>query len=204
MREKQIKRFVILVVGTILIGLGIAIFGKANMGVDPFTLMNKGLSKGLGINFSIVQWSVSLLILVGVFFIDKKKIYIGTVLNMVMVAPCIQLFGIGLDRWVPSLDYFVLKIAAVVLGCIILCLGVGMYLATDLGMAPYDLVAIMIAEKTQGPFKWLRIMTDVICVSIGGLLGAQVGLGTLVATFGMGPLIDYFKKKFDKMLAQKS
>ena len=34
--------------------------------------------------------------------------------------------------------------------------------------------------------------TDLICVVIGGLLGAAVGIGTVLTAFCMGPVIQFF------------
>lgn len=200
MKAYEIKRYIILVVGIIIIGLGIAIFLKAGLGIDPFTLMNMGISETLHINFSFVQWIVSGTILIIIFFVDKKKIFVGTILNIFLVAPLIQGFTFIINHIIQSTDLLWVNLLMVAIGCVVLSLGAGLYLAADLGMAPYDLIAIMIAERKPISFKWMRIITDLICVIIGWMLGSVVGIGTVVAAFCMGPLIDFFKVKTENYL----
>ena len=56
-----------------------------------------------------------------------------------------------------------------------------------------------------GKFKFIRIMTDVVCVVLGIVLfilgggsisaiPAFVGVGTILTAFFMGPLIDFFNR----------
>lgn len=75
---------------------------------------------------------------------------------------------------------------------VILCFASAMYFTADLGVSTYDAVALILEERKVGKFKYLRITTDCICVAIGFVLGAIVGVGTLITAFFMGPLIDFF------------
>ena len=49
----------------------------------------------------------------------------------------------------------------------------------------------------------MRIGCDLICVIIGALCGLLPGLGTLVTAFFMGPLIDFFNRKFSRPLLDR-
>ena len=44
------------------------------------------------------------------------------------------------------------------------------------------------------PFKVIRIISDLICVLIGFLLGVVPGIGTVVTALFMGPLITFFRR----------
>ena len=61
----------------------------------------------------------------------------------------------------------------------------------------------------KGKFKYVRIITDVVCVILGvGLyflsgatidgIGAVIGAGTIITAFFMGPLVDFFANKLAK------
>ncbi len=89
-------------------------------------------------------------------------------------------------------------------------------MTADLGVSTYDAVAIVMANKWKlGKFKYIRIITDIICVVIGCVLFVAAGnplsriptiagIGTIVTAFFMGPLIDLFNEKIAKpMLAKK-
>lgn len=194
------KRYFAMIFGTVLIGFGIAVFIKSGQGADPFTLLNLGISSILGVSFTAVQWTLNIIILAIVFFIDKSKIYIATLVNMFGVAPMVQFFGAIINKIQPQSFGLIQDLGLVVIGCIILSIGAGMYIASNLGLAPYDLVGIIGSEKLGVQYKWVRIGTDTICVIIGFFLGEVLGIGTLVAAFCMGPLISFFRKTTEKYL----
>ena len=89
-----------------------------------------------------------------------------------------------------------LRILSLILGVVIMCFASAMYFTADLGVSTYDAIALTLSERhTKWKFKYIRILTDLICVVIGGLLGGVIGIGTLVTAFFMGPLIAFFNKK---------
>ena len=76
-----------------------------------------------------------------------------------------------------------------------------------LGVSTYDAVALIMAHKWKiGKFKFIRIITDLVCVALGLVLfligggawkdvPAFIGIGTILTAFFMGPLIDFFNRK---------
>lgn len=85
-----------------------------------------------------------------------------------------------------------------------MCFGSALYFNADLGVSTYDAVSLVISEKQKKvSFKVCRILSDLICVSLGvlmcklahmswGEVGAVVGIGTIITAFFMGPLISFF------------
>ncbi|MGB5824784.1 MAG: hypothetical protein WBH44_11985 [Proteocatella sp.] len=197
MKANTVKRYAALLTGTTLISLGVAIFLKSGLGADPFSLFCLGLSSTLGISFMAVQWLVNIIILSGVYFIDVKKIYIATIINMIAIAPLIAAFVVMLSRF-PDGSGLTQNLVIVSAGCVVLSAGAGMYIASNLGFAPYDLVAIIAAEKKQIHYRWARVGTDTLCVLIGSAMGEAFGIGTVIAAFCMGPLIEFFKISTEK------
>jgi len=94
-----------------------------------------------------------------------------------------------------------LKIIAFSIGLIISCFGSAVYIETNMGLAPYDAVGIIIAEKIkkQDWFRWIRIATDALCVIGGIITKSDVGIGTLLTVLTGGPLIALFRKLFTKL-----
>lgn len=72
--------------GVVCISLGVTLCRVGNVGVDPFTAMNLGVSARIGMDFGTYQLIVNFVILVFVFFLDKHLIGLGTIINMVGVA----------------------------------------------------------------------------------------------------------------------
>lgn len=114
-------------------------------------------------------------------------------INIVLFIPVIILyprsFGVGAFVNMFGLGYIVDL-------CLYLC---------GLGIAPYDMIAQLIEDKTHRkiPFKAGRIMTDMICISIGIITGGTMGLATIVVGFFTGPLVSAFRQMVKKKLLSK-
>ena len=67
-------------------------------------------------------------------------------------------------------------------------------------VSSYDAVAIILSEKTPFQFRWCRIFTDLCCVGIGFVCGANVGIGTVITAFCMGPFTQWCCDHFAKPL----
>ena len=75
-----------------------------------------------------------------------------------------------------------------------------LYYDADLGVSTYDAIPLHIADKKPRiagrilQFKVIRIISDLVCVLIGFLLGMMPGIGTVVTALFMGPLITFFRR----------
>ncbi len=174
----------------------------AVFGVDPVSCFNIGIAKQLGISFGTWQLIFCFILLIGVFIFDRSKIGFGTVYIMIAAG-----FTSDLFLWLFQKIYFMeafsieIRMIAFLLGLIFYYLGAAVYIETNMGLAPYDAVGIIISEKInrQNWFRWIRIGTDALCV-IGGLITqSDVGIGTLLAVLLGGPLIAFFRKIIMKL-----
>jgi uncharacterized membrane protein YczE len=98
---------------------------------------------------------------------------------------------------VPAADssLFVIRIAALLAGITVICFGTGIYLNTNIGTSPYDATSLIITEKSNKPkwYRFIRIGTDIICVSLGFFMGSVPGIATLVMALLSGPLMAFFR-----------
>ena len=98
----------------------------------------------------------------------------------------------------PSLEkpfaYFLnrpVKIPVLILGCAILAFGMSIVIRSEAGTGPNDLVAVVISEKKKFRFSIVRIVTDVVFVLTGYLLGGRFGIGTVICAFLVGPVAEF-------------
>ena len=75
-----------------------------------------------------------------------------------------------------------------------MCFGSSLYFTGDLGVSTYDAVALILSEKKMVRFQYCRVGSDFICTILGYLLGATIGIGTVVTAFFMGPIIAVFNR----------
>lgn len=197
------KRCVMMVFGILLISIAVGCYRLSGFGVDAFTCMNLGISGFLHMSFGTWQLIMNALILVAVFFTARRCIGPGTIVNMVGVGYCADFIC-----WLVSQHFRIsmtlpLQIGALAAGCLFAALGVALYMDAELGIAPYDSVAIVVEQLTKEKlkFQYARVASDVTCVVVGvlfclasaGDLWMIVGIGTLCNAFFNGPIIQFFR-----------
>jgi len=80
------------IIGITFISFGSALSESMNMGLDPFTALNRGASELLGFSLGNYQLVVNLIILAIVFFMQRSLIGWGTIYNMVLIGYQVQFF----------------------------------------------------------------------------------------------------------------
>lgn len=199
------QRIGMMVFGILLIGLCVSFFRLAGFGVDPFTGMNLGISGYIGWTFGNWQLVMNILILIVVFFTVRHCIGAGTIINMIFVGYIADFIcWLALDVLKITMN-MPLRIGAMVVAMLFASSGVALYMEADMGIAPYDSVALIIEKGTKGkiPFQYARVMSDitVVCVGIffclaaGNSVWTVVGIGTVINALFNGPLIQFFRKK---------
>ena len=200
-------RTALMIGGIVLIGISVALFRLAGFGVDPFTGMNLGISTFLGWSFGNWQLLANTLILAVVFFTVRSCIGLGTLVNMVCVG-YIAAFICWLVQEALTLTLGIpVRILLLPAALLFASSGVALYMKADMGIAPYDSVAVVIETLTREriPFHIARILSDVTVVVIGAgscLMAGEtvwlvIGVGTVCNAFLNGPAIQQFRKWLD-------
>lgn len=204
-KERKKMRTLLMVAGICLIGFAVSLMRIANLGTDAFTTLNLGFSFYSGIPFGLFQAFTNTILLIFIFFMDKKYIGIGTVVNMLGVGFISDLFSQFLQPVFVNHFSIFLRILIMGIALVLASMGAGLYMSSDLGIAPYDALALIIEKKVNRniPFKTWRAITDILCVASGFLLGSTVGIGTVAMAFLTGPLIAFFKRFFSSKYSQQ-
>lgn len=206
---KITKRAGMMILGILFIGLCVSFLRLSGFGVDPFSAMNLGISGFIGWSFGTWQLLMNAVILVIVFFQARHCIDAGTIINMIFVG-YIADFVCWLVQDVVQIEMSLpLRIIALVLAQLMASMGVALYMVADMGIAPYDSVAIIIEKLTHQkiPFHKARVLSDVVVVIVGiafasasgAGIWAVAGIGTVINACFNGPLIQFFKTKLEKM-----
>ena len=77
-------------VGIAILSSGTTLLREGNVGLDPFTAMNTGLAAKFGTGLGNAQLMANLVIFIFILILDRRKIGIGTILNMTLVGYEIQ------------------------------------------------------------------------------------------------------------------
>ncbi len=134
--ETLLRKLPIALVGVILVGFGIAFNAAGMLGNDSVSVLYDGVRNGFGLhqdNLGLVTNLVNLSFLAVVFIFNRKYINIGT---FIYALPLGNFISIGFKLY-EVLDLPTTlggRAATSFLGCTMLFLGVGIYIAMDIGI----------------------------------------------------------------------
>ena len=202
-RGEAAKRYAMMLVGNLFIGICVGAYRLSALGVDAFTCMNLGLSQFVGLSFGTWQLIVNVFLLALVFWKARNRIGPGTVVNMVGVGYLADfLCWLFLEVWQVEMT-LPLRILALLTGSVLSGLGVALYITPELGTAPYDSLGLIVEDAAGGrvSFRSARVAIDVaavvtgvaFCVLAGGELRLILGVGTVCNALFNGPLIQFFR-----------
>ncbi|MDO4493536.1 MAG: hypothetical protein Q4C53_06595 [Clostridia bacterium] len=194
------RRFVVMMAGLIIMAFGISLFKFSLTGNDPCNALFLATSSFLGIDYSVCGLAMNVFYFVFEIWLFRKHIGIGTFANWFCVVPVAEFIMRSLTPVLPVADTLALKLMYLVPGVLVLSLSVSMYQSADLGIAPYDALAMILSERTKLPYFGARIITDGVCALVTYLLGGLIGLGTLICAFGLGPFVTFFDRTVSRPL----
>ncbi len=192
--KPKLITFFYLFFGLTLFGLGEALLIVSSYGVTPWTV----LAEGVAIKFKISVGLATFLISIGILILWiplKQKIGIGTISNAIIIASTIDLFV----YLIPFANSYYLSIIYLTLGILLVGIGSGFYLTTNLGPGTRDGLMKGISENFKKPISVVRFSIETTVVILGWFLGGTVGLGTILFAIFIGPLISttlFLIKKF--------
>jgi len=178
------KTLFFLFFGLTLFGLGEALLIVSNLGVTPWTVFAEGVAKNFDLSIGLATFLVSISILI-LWVPLKQKIGIGTISNAIIIAFTIDLFVYLL----PLSKNTFLSIIEMIIGILLVGIGSGIYLITNLGPGTRDGLMKGISENFQKPIYLIRLSIEIVVVILGWILGGTVGLGTLMFAVLIGPII---------------
>lgn len=205
--KKWIQTFFLMLGSVIMMGFGVSLLVLTQMGTDPCSSMNYGVSRTVHMSFGTYQLLFNLVLLIAVLIGNYRLIGTGTVGNMVLVGYAADFFswiwsdvchipadlslGVRLLILLPTLLIFVTAAAC--------------YMNSGHGMAPYDAVPFILSNKLEkatgksGFFRPLRLSLDLLATVIGYFTGGEVGLMTVLMVILLAPTVEFVGKQFQKI-----
>lgn len=191
------RRLAALAVGLSLMGACIAAFKLTGFGTDPCSTFTLGVASRTGVSFGACQLALNLLLFLPVLKRDLSRIGAGTIGNMVGVGYIADFCMSLLRGWTPEGGLsFPVRLAVFAAAMTVFLLAAALYMAADLGVAPYDaLPQLIAASRPHWNFRTVRMIWDVSFLSAGFFLGSAVGLTTVITSFFLGPAIVFVSKR---------
>jgi uncharacterized membrane protein YczE len=189
MAKEYFKRLIRLIFGLFLYALGSYMTIQANVGLAPWECFQTGIMYKTGIMYGNIVVGVGVIIIL-IDFLLKEKIGVGTILNAMLIGKFVDLLNY-IDL-IPKLDNFPLGIGLLFAGEVVLCVGSFFYIGSSMGAGPRDSMMVALGRRLNKlPIGVVRGILEATVLFLGWMMGAKVGIGTVIAVFGISTIMEY-------------
>ena len=193
--KPKLSTFFFLCLGLSLFGLGEGLLIVSLTGASPWSVLAQGISLNVNLSIGTITLLVSIAVLI-LWIPLGQKLGMGTIFNALIIAIMIDLC----INFAPTPSNYTYQLILAVVSVILVGIGGGIYLVSNLGAGPRDGLMIGLQKKTNLPIAVVRATLEISVVTIGWYLGGTVGIGTLLFAFGIGPCVALGLYLVDKIL----
>jgi len=188
-------KIVVIIVGSVIAAYGITLALYAGFGGATLAVLWQGISKTTHISIGMASFLVALGMILFVLIYDRSQIHIGTIIYQVVYSGCVDLFA-NCHRYS---SHMWINFMIMLVGVVLFAVGTGLYASASLGRGSYEAVTFALAEKNKWQVKIVRMISDILVVVIGVLLGGRFGICTIVTVIISGPIIQFVNEKVTQL-----
>ena len=205
---KHLKGYILVVVGSFFMGLGIALTKCAELGVSTISSVPNVVSLRFPfLTFGTLS-SIWNLVMIAAQIIILRKEFKPVQLLQIPVAVIFGWFtdfGVLIFSYIPT-DLYIVKLLLSVSGVIVLGFGIAITVLPNKVMNPGEAIVKVVADKLNKDFSNTKIVFDIGFVALAAILSLIffnfriIGIreGTIIAMLGTGICIKFFIKLFTR------
>lgn len=186
----KIKRFILMIIGVLFMGIGISITIKSKHGGDAMAYFWLGISKISEISVGEANVIFSFILLIPPLLFNRKLINIGTILAPIIISLVIDLTSFNYIS--PNNDAS--HMAVSLSGFLLLSLGISIYMSTNLGRSTYDATITVLSDYFNLTYGVIRKYFDFGLILSAYIIGVKLTLGPILGFLLIGNLVDFFNK----------
>ena len=193
MKQKRFfKDLVVVTLATAMIGVTTCCYVRASLGGDSVAVFLEGLSAALGISLGTASWTLNIVLVTLAFLTARRYIGWTTVYSCILTGSFIDLADILLGPVFSLRGALWYRWAIFLAGLLLLTVACALMIRFCPGMSILDAIVTRLSEKFGFSFRAVRMTIDAGLMISGFLMGGVVGIGSVVAVLGTGPLIQFF------------
>ncbi|MFQ9513835.1 MAG: YczE/YyaS/YitT family protein [Clostridia bacterium] len=201
-KTELIKRYIFLLVGLFVNGLGVSFITKAGLGTSPITSIPYTLSLGFTPTVGMFTLVFNIFLVILQVILLRRNFQLQNLLQL----PIIALFSFFIDLTMSLLGFmqpetYAMKIVSLIVGCLILGFGVFMEMVANVAMLPGEATVRAVSDVFSTDFGKTKIAFDSSMTIIAAILSFimfkhldSVREGTIVAAILVGFIARLFKK----------
>ncbi len=186
------RRFIQLQLGLLLYGASLALMVRADLGLNPWSVLHQGLSERTGLSLGMVVNLVGALVLL-IWIPLRQKPGVGTICNVLLIGTAADV-----ALWaLPPIEGLSLRIVFLIAAIVLNGAATAAYIGAGLGPGPRDGLTTGLVRISGWRIGWARTAIEVAVLAIGWLLGGVAGVGTVLYALANGPLVQWFMARFE-------
>ena len=201
-KTELIKRYIFLLVGLFVNGLGVSFITKAGLGTSPITSIPYTLSLGFTPTVGMFTLVFNIFLVILQVILLRCNFQLQNLLQL----PIIALFSFFIDLTMSLLGFmqpetYAMKVVSLIVGCLILGFGVFMEMVANVAMLPGEATVRAVSDVFSTDFGKTKIAFDSSMTVIAAILSFimfkhldGVREGTIVAAILVGFIARLFKK----------
>ena len=215
MDTRNPRAYILFVIALAINAFGIAFITRALLGTSPITSITYVMS--MFTSLTMGQWTIVLnlgFMVLELPFMRKADLKSDIVCYLLQI-PTTLFFGSFIDVSMDALSWlqpemYVLKIASLLSGCVILAVGIALEVKANVAMAAGEYFVKAIARRLRTDFGYTKLGFDsslvaLSCIVSYAVMGTIQGVreGTVVAAVIVGPIVHFISpwfKVFDRFL----
>ena len=201
-KTELIKRYIFLLAGLFVNGLGVSFITKAGLGTSPITSIPYTLSLGFTPTVGMFTLVFNIFLVILQVILLRRNFQLQNLLQL----PIIALFSFFIDLTMSLLglmqpETYAMKVVSLIVGCLILGFGVFMEMVANVAMLPGEATVRAVSDVFSTDFGKTKIAFDSSMTVIAAILSFimfrhldGVREGTIVAAILVGFIARLFKK----------
>jgi len=200
----KFKKYILGIIGAIVVGFAVAILTKAEFGLDAFSSFIGNLVQMTGRSFGLFNFIIGICFVTINTVINRKRYNFFAIVIAFVI-------GVSVDLFIPIVrgDKDVLLLYArmiwFVIGVLIYGFGVAILIKSSI-LSPLEEYMMAIKKIFHTTVAKSKFITDASLILFALIVGyfalgsfGQVGIGSVVITIFVGKVIDLFLKVFKKI-----
>ena len=186
------KELAVVTLSTALIGAATCCYVRAGLGGDSVAVFLEGLSVAGGISLGTASWTLNVVLVALAFLMARKHIGWTTVYSCILTGSFVDLADVLLEPVFSLSGAVWFRWGIFLAGLLLLTVSCALMIRFCPGMSILDAIVTRLSEKLRVSFRAVRMTIDAALMLSGFLMGGVVGIGSVVAVLGTGPLIQFF------------
>ncbi|MFE4242599.1 YczE/YyaS/YitT family protein [Peribacillus butanolivorans] len=184
-------KFILYVLGIIILALGCSLTIQSDLGTSPFDALLVGLSIQVGLTVGSWEFIIAFIMIFCNSLLKRQRPEFFGLLTAFIT-------GLGIDIWLFLLhnlvqpEQILIKLVCLGVGLVVIGLGTAIYLHANFAPIPVDRLMFIIQDLTGMNILFSKTLIYLVFLVMAITFNGPIGIGTLLTVCLGGPILNYF------------